>query len=171
MAMRWLRLIWALILLLLVWVGKVGPAEANLHTYRERPGQVTYRAQQSLRDNSDRAWQAVAFKRLQQGQLQGVYLRLVGFPGTMPISPQAPLRVLAATGQQWQALPAVDLQTITLPDTVGQYAVGPLLADLHDPQPLELQIPLQDAAPAQIQVAPFVVKEWLQVMASEAERP
>jgi hypothetical protein len=57
------------------------PAQASLHTYRERPGQVTVRSQQSLRDARDRAWQAVAFKRWQQGQYQGTYLRLVGFPG------------------------------------------------------------------------------------------
>ncbi len=165
MASRWIKLIWALCLLALVLLGKADPAGANVHTYQERPGQVTYRAQQSLRDSGDRAWQAIAFKRYQQGQLQGVYLRLVGFPGTVTVDAQAPLVVMAATGQQWQVPPAVDPQTAALPDTVGQYDVRSLLADLHTPQPLALQIPLQGADPAQIQVAPFVVKEWLQTNA------
>jgi hypothetical protein len=75
---RWLLAAIAILILGLVWMP---PAQASLHTYRERPGQVTVRSQQSLRDDSDRAWQAVAFKRWQQGQYQGTYLRLVGFPG------------------------------------------------------------------------------------------
>ncbi|MGD1908372.1 MAG: DUF3122 domain-containing protein [Leptolyngbyaceae cyanobacterium] len=164
MLIRWIKLVWALALLALIVLGKALPAEASLHTYQERPGQVTFRAQQSLRDSDDRAWQAIAFKRLQQGQLQGIYLRLVGFPGTAPVDVQKPLVVLAATGQQWQASPALDPQTAALPDTVGQYDVRSLLTDLTAPQPLELQIPLQNAAPAQIQVAPFVVREWLETV-------
>ncbi|MDA0265548.1 MAG: DUF3122 domain-containing protein [Cyanobacteria bacterium] len=164
MANRWIRLLWALTLLVLVLVGKASPAQANVHIYQERPGQITYRAQQSLRDSDDRAWQAVTFKRLQQGQLQGIYLRLVGFPGTVSIDRQAPLVVLATTGQQWPAQPALDPQTVALPDSVGQYEVRSLLAGLHNPQPLELQIPLQGTVPATIQVAPFVVREWLETI-------
>lgn len=168
MALRWIKLLWAIALLALILLGKAMPAEASLHTYQERPGQITYRAQQSLRDSDDHAWQAIAFKRLQQGQLQGIYLRLVGFPGTAPLDPQAPLVVRAVTGQQWQAPPALDPQTAALPETVGQYDVRSLLTDLTAPQPLTLQIPLQDTTPAIIKVAPFVVKEWLETAAQSA---
>ena len=148
---------------LILW-GTFPPASyASLHTYHERPGQVTYRSRQSIRDYDDRAWQAIAFKRLQGETLQGLYLRLVGFPDIVQVDPQRPVILLAATGQQWQLSRALDPQTQTLPDNVGQYDLQPLLGDLKKALPLEIQIPLEGSTIAEASVAPFVVREWLQV--------
>ncbi|MGB5916042.1 MAG: DUF3122 domain-containing protein, partial [Phormidesmis sp.] len=58
---------------------------ASLHTYQERPGQTTFRSKQSLRDRADRSWQVIVFKRYQADMLQGLYLRLVGFPGLVTL--------------------------------------------------------------------------------------
>ena len=138
-------------------------AYASLHTYRERPGQITYRSRQSLRDHHDRAWQAIAFKRLQDATLQGVYLRLVGFPGTVTVDRQRPITVITAFGTQWRLPWQLDSQTQALPDEVGQYTLQPLLQDLEAALPLNLQIPLADGTTTELSVAPFVVKEWLQI--------
>ena len=146
-------------------------AHASLHTYHERPGQVTYRSRQSLRDYDDRAWQAIAFKRLQGETLQGLYLRLVGFPGIVQIDPQHPVVLLAATGQQWQLARALDPQTQSLPDSVGQYDLQPLLGNLNKALPLEMQIPLAGGTVAEVGIAPFVVKEWLQVKTASLSAP
>ena len=147
---RWLLAAIALIILSLTWMP---PAQASLHTYRERPGQVTVRSQQSLRDDGDRAWQAVAFKRWQQGQYQGTYLRLVGFPGGVTVDRDRPLLLLAPTGQQLQLVPSLDPQTKLLP------ANAALTAAL----PLDLQVPITAETAAILTLAPFQVQEWLQL--------
>lgn len=162
----WLRRGLALLLAVFVLVGAAAPAVASLHTYQEQPGQVTHRSRLSLRDQRDRAWQAVAFKRLQQGQLQGIYLRLVGFPGSVVVDRQRPITLLSLTGQQWQAQPQLDPQTPRqkLPDNVWQYDLAPFLAALDHAKPLELRIPLQNQDIAEMAIAPFVVKEWLSLL-------
>ncbi len=154
----------------MVWTTLPLPANASLHTYRERPGQVTHRSRQSLRDYQDRAWQAIAFKRWQDATLQGIYLRLVGFPGTVTVDRQYPVVVTAATGQQWQLPWQLDPQTADLPTDVGQYTLQPLLQSIETALPLHMQIPLVDATLADIGIAPFVVKEWLQVKRYSSDR-
>jgi hypothetical protein len=157
---RWLLAAIALLIFGLTWMP---PAQASLHTYRERPGQVTVRSQQSLRDARDRAWQAVAFKRWQQGQYQGTYLRLVGFPGVITLDRDRPLILLAPTGQQLQLVPSLDPQTKLLPANAAQYNLEPLLRDLTAALPLELQVPITEETAATLTLAPFQVQEWLQL--------
>jgi Protein of unknown function (DUF3122) len=157
---RWRQ--WGLVLLLVLGLGlgPALPAQASVHTYHERPGQTTYRSQQSLRDQRDRAWQATVFKRYQGPELQGVYLRLVSFPGSVTIDPSRPLQIDTGTGQRWQAPPELDPQTAQLPAGVGQYSMAALLPVLTRPIALKLSVPLQRGGPAQLTAAPFVVDEW-----------
>ncbi|NER78930.1 MAG: DUF3122 domain-containing protein [Leptolyngbya sp. SIO1D8] len=164
---RYPRLVISLLVALVVWVALPGVAQASIHTYHERPGQVTYRSRQSLRDYGDRAWQAIAFKRIQRETLQGIYLRLVGFPGAVTVEPQKPIVLISTTGQQWQLSWDIDPQTESLPDSVGQYDLQPLLASLTNALPLEMQISLTGMDVAEIRIAPFVVKEWLQIASSQ----
>lgn len=166
---NWLWSLWgAMLVLLVVWLALPPFAEASLHTYHELPNQVTVRSRQSLRDFSDRAWQAIAFKRTRDNALQGIYVRLVGFPGTVQVDRQQPITFLAPTGQQWQLKWSIDPQTKALPTNVGQYDLQPLLTDLTTALPLELQVPLVGAKTAELAIAPFVVEEWLQVKSSTA---
>ncbi|MEM8603657.1 MAG: DUF3122 domain-containing protein [Cyanobacteria bacterium P01_H01_bin.121] len=164
---RWLTLLVGWLIVLLLGTSLPQPVYASLHTYHEHPGQVTYRSRQSLRDDHDRAWQAIAFKRLQGETLQGIYLRLVGFPGNALVDRQKPILLMTAIGQQWQIAWAIDPQTQALPDNVGQYNLQPVLRALNTALPLIMQIPLQDSTMAEVGVAPFVVKEWLQVKNTE----
>ncbi|MBD0333939.1 MAG: DUF3122 domain-containing protein [Cyanobacteria bacterium Co-bin13] len=152
---------WLLVGLLLglMWLGWAAPVGAATHTYHERPGQTTYRSQQSLRDRTDRAWQATLFKRYVGGNLQGIYLRLVGFPGVIQVAAQQSLQINTGTGLVWQAEPSLDPQTQNLPDNVGQYDLQSVLADLKGAIPLELVVPLRRGE-AHLTVAPFVVEEW-----------
>lgn len=142
-------------------IGSPQSAIASIHTYREIPGQVTYRSQQSLRARkSNQAWQAVLFKRLQANALEGIYLRLVGFPGMVEVDPSSPLRIETGTELQWQAQPAVDQATLALPANVGQYDAQSLISGLTGDIPLQLTIPLKAGRTADLLVPPFVVKEW-----------
>jgi hypothetical protein len=154
-----------------VWLAGSQAALASLHTYHERPGQVTIRSRLSLRDRTDRAWQAIVFKRQQGDVLQGIYLRLVGFPEVVEVDRSQPVTVLAPTGQQRHLMGAIDPQTRALPPNVGQYDLQPLLTDLDHALPLELRVALKQAEVAELAIAPFMVDEWLQVKVASPSSP
>ena len=150
-------------------IGLPQSAISSIHTYREIPGQVTYRSKLSLRDRRDQAWQAILFKRLQADTLQGIYLRLVGFPGRVEVDPSSPLQIETGTELQWQANPAVDQATLTLPANVGQYDVQSLIRHLAGDIPLQLRIPLKAGRTAELLAPPFVVKEWRSLADMDAD--
>lgn len=133
-------------------------AIASVHTYQERPEQVTFRAQQSLRDRRDRAWQAVLFKRYQGHKSEGIFLRLVGFPGAVVVARDQPLLITTHGHEVWTA-PRVKA-TVDLPTNVGQYDLTLPLATLQTNTPLTLAVPLQTNETAEIVVPPFVMEEW-----------
>ncbi|PSN15344.1 hypothetical protein C7293_07580 [filamentous cyanobacterium CCT1] len=161
---RALRLtILALLLGCLLLLALAEPAMASVHTYHEQPGQTTYRSRQSLRDQNDVAWQATVFKRYREGQLEGVYLRLVGFPGQGLVDRQGDLSVQTGTATQWAAMPSLDSQTQTLPENVAQYDIDPILSHIQRPGPLTLVVPLASGTVARLVVAPYIVEEWLDV--------
>lgn len=139
-------------------LGLPAPGLASVHTYQDRPGQVTYRSQHSLRDRSDQAWQLVMFKRYQDEVLQGLYLRLVGFPGQRVVRSQ-PLTIDTGTHLRWQVPGVVDPQAKAWPPNVAQYDVEPLLTELTADIPLELTLPCI-GGDVHLVVPPFVVAEW-----------
>jgi hypothetical protein len=139
------------------------PAWASIHTYHEQPGQTTVRSRQSLRDKNDLAWQATVFKRRVGSELQGTYLRLVGFPERVVVDHQQSLLIETGTLAQWQAPSALDPKTKMLPENVAQYDFSTVLSQLKGAIPLTLRIPLDNSAYAYVVVAPFVVDEWLQL--------
>jgi hypothetical protein len=162
------RLLIALTLGCLLLLALAQPALASVHTYHEQPGQTTYRSRQSLRDQRDLAWQATVFKRYTDGVFQGTYLRLVGFPGRVTTDPAAVLEIKTGTATQWQATHQLDPQTQTLPESVIQYSIDEVLADLQQPIPLTLLVPLRGGSQARLVAAPYVVEEWLQIYSMEA---
>ena len=140
------------------------PALASIHTYHEQPGQTTLRSRQSLRDQHDLAWQATLFKRYRDGAEPALYLRLVGFPGQVSIDATDNLQVQTGTLVEWSAPYALDQPTQDFPTNVAQYRVDSILAGLKKPIPLTLDVPLQGPMlTARLVVAPFMVREWLQL--------
>jgi Protein of unknown function (DUF3122) len=133
---------------------------ASIHTYHEIPGQTTFRSKQSLRDRSDRAWQVILFKRYEADALQGLYLRLVGFPGLVSVDSQKSLTIATGASAQWSAPPGLDPQTQSLPENAAQYDVAQAIAELAGDIPLQVDIPLADGSIAQLVVPPFAVHEW-----------
>ena len=144
-------------------------AFASVHVYHERPGQTTVRSQQSLRDRNDRSWQAILFKRYRPDGLEGMYLRLVGFPGVVNVDPQKPLTIDTGTSLQWQATPKLDPPTPALPNNTNQYDVTAVITDLQKAIPLTLAVPLQGKAASKIIVPPYAVKEWRELAAQTVE--
>ena len=138
---------------------------ASIHTYQERPGQTTFRSKQSLRDRKARSWQVILFKRYQADSLQGLYLRLVGFPGLVTLDETQSLTVATGSSLQWDVQPALDPQTPALPDYAGQYDVADAIAELSGDIPLQIDIPLGGGGTAQLVVPPFAVHEWRELAA------
>ncbi len=158
--------------LLLVWppvsyANALSVSVASLHTYREMPGQTTFRSKQSLRDRTDRSWQVIVFKRYQGDSLQGLYLRLVGFPGLVTLDAHEPLTVATGSSLQWSAAPELDPQTSELPDNAGQYNIAETLLALKGDIPLQIDIPLSGGGIAKLVVPPFAVHEWRELAASK----
>ena len=143
----------------------ISPFVASLHTYQELPGQTTFRSKQSLRDRTDRSWQVIVFKRYQADTLQGLYLRLVGFPGLVALDEQKPLKISTGSSLEWQASPELDPQTPSLPENAGQYNVAETMTALAGDIPLQIDIPLEGGSVAQLVVPPFAVKEWRELVA------
>jgi hypothetical protein len=147
-----------------LWMPPVSAASAamlaSIHTYHESPGQTTFRSKQSLRDRRDRAWQVILFKRYEADALQGLYLRLVGFPGLVSVDSQKSLTIATGASAQWSAPPGLDPQTQSLPENAAQYNVAIAIAELAGDIPLQVDIPLADGSTAQLVVPPFAVHEW-----------
>ncbi|KAI9133126.1 DUF3122 domain-containing protein [Acaryochloris sp. CCMEE 5410] len=139
------------------------PVQAETHLYQEKPGQVTLRSQQSLQDQAKRSWQTILFKRYVDNQLEGIFLRLVGFPGQVEVAPEQPLQLSIADQFLWQSQPAMDGTTLMLPENVGQYNVQPLLENLESDTRLVLEIPLVSGLTANIVAPPAVIHEWREV--------
>lgn len=138
-------------------------AWAEVHLYQEKPGQVTMRSQQSLQDQAQRSWQAVLFKRYLNHQLEGIFLRLVGFPGQVEVAADHPLQLSIADPFLWQSKPAMDSSTLMLPNNVGQYDVQPLLEHLDSDTRLVLAVPLVSGISATIEAPPTIIHEWREV--------
>jgi hypothetical protein len=141
------------------------PPLASIHTYHEMPGQTTFRSKQSFRDRSDRAWQIILFKRYQANELQGLYLRLIGFPGMVSLHSQKSLTIATGASTQWTAPLKLDSQTPSLPENAAQYNVATTIAELASDIPLQLDIPLSDGSIAQLVIPPFAVHEWRDLQA------
>ncbi|MBE9076175.1 DUF3122 domain-containing protein [Romeria aff. gracilis LEGE 07310] len=147
-------------LALILWSIWPMAAMASIHTYHEQPGQTTLRSKQSLRDRADRAWQVILFKRYQQQEIEGLYLRLIGFPGLAELVPSSELVIATGSGTRWTAAPALDAQTSALPANAAQYDLQSAIAALQGDIPLQVYIPLANGRTAELVVPPFAVQEW-----------
>ncbi|MEA5575676.1 DUF3122 domain-containing protein [Anabaena sp. UHCC 0451] len=123
----------------------------------EIPGEVLYRSQTKLDDQSGKVWQVVLFKQVYPGQATTINLRLVGFPGSAQLIHPQPLTITSDTGQIWKAAD-VFLDEAPAP-TIGQYDFTEILPQLS-PESLTLAIPLPGVKSINISVPSHVVKEW-----------
>lgn len=147
----------ALILFLMATILFPQPAIATVDRLEESPGQVLYRSQDRLQDQSEKTWQVIVFKQIQPGQAASLQLRLVGLPGAAEVMHPQPLTLQL---NQDDVLSATDvfLEEAPLP-TIGQYNIDGLISQL----PIEdlcLKIPLMGDQFAELQVPRSLVQEW-----------
>ncbi len=125
------------------------------------PGEILYRSQTKLDDQSGNVWQVVLFKQVYPGQAVSVNLRLVGFPGAAELFHPQPLKITTATGEVFSAAD-VFLEEAPAP-TIGQYDFKDILPKLPS-EPLLLGIPLPGDRFINISVPKSVAQEWQKVL-------
>jgi hypothetical protein len=130
------------------------PAAAEIRQFHETPGTLLYKSQWTLRDQHDRAWQAIAFQVRQPNPPFAVQLRLVGFPGSVQVKADQPL--LLDDRQQFFSAPAIDFAT---PPEVGQFDLQPVLGQLSPRSALYLTMATTEGT-IELKVPPFLVEEW-----------
>ncbi len=141
----------------------IAPAQAALRQLEEAPGQIVYQSRQTLKDQQGSSWQAIAFKRIRPDDTDVIYLRLVGFPGTVAIDHSQPLILTDSMGK---TLTAADVsqemfsdKTQIKPD-VGQYDLQPILMQLESAIPLRLTLSMLDQSEIILNVSPEMIGEW-----------
>ncbi|MGL5035572.1 MAG: DUF3122 domain-containing protein [Microcystaceae cyanobacterium] len=141
----------------------VEPAQANLRTITESPGQVLYQSRETLQDQAGNTWQVVFFKRVETKKAPVLNLRLVGFPETVVFNHPAPLSI--ANNQQ--TLLAEDIFATKNPaPNVGQYDLQKVLEQLSDDSFWELTLPLVRPQNVTIKIPYFLIKEWQAILNS-----
>ena len=156
------RWFWQMICVLGLLLSVSQPAIASVHTYPEGENQTMFRSLQTLRDDRDRAWQFVLFKRVHGGQVESIHLRVVGFPGSGELRHPADLRITSPQ-QTWTATDVLP-ENSSFPANVGEYNALDAVTALTSDAPLKLELPAVKSKVA-IAVPPFVVKEWRRVAA------
>lgn len=150
-------------LVLLCSVCSTPSAFAAIRQLEEAPGQIVYQSRQTLKDQHNTSWQAIAFKRIRPDGNTSFYLRLVGFPGAAEIAHSQPLTLTNSMGQ---ILNAVDASSQIFTDArlpepnVGQYDLQPILSHLRVELPWHLSVPMTHDETIVLHVPQFLVQEW-----------
>jgi Protein of unknown function (DUF3122) len=135
------------------------PATAEIRQFHEKPGTLLYKSQWTLKDQTGKSWQAIAFQvRPPHPQSSGflVQLRLVGFPGSVTLDPTQPLRL----DDRDQFLTAASLAEQLPSGAVGQFDIQPVLSQLNPKKPLYLTLTAIGETTVELKVPPFLVEEW-----------
>jgi hypothetical protein len=146
-----------LCLVMLFWGSvAIAPGFADIRQQEEAGGQMLYQSRRSLRDRQGQTWQVVLFKRIKEGTVTEVNLRLVGYPDQTEFRHPAPLTIVLNTEAN---LVAADQFASGAPaPNVGQYDLQEILPQLPFEQKIQLELPLKN--PVTLTVPAATVLEW-----------
>ncbi len=157
-----LYMILSLIFLFSVTLGHPQPAGAIIRQQEEAPGQILSQSRHSLRDSSGESWQVILFKRVKDGKVTNLNLRLVGFPNNVAFSHP---RALSITTRQGSVFEAPDQFAEKSPaPNVGQYDLKEILPKLTANQSLKLRLPLEKEQTLYLDIPFPVVLEWQEIL-------
>jgi len=149
--------------ILLVW-GTPDSAIAAIREQQEAPGQMLYQSRHTLKDNTGSSWQLILFKRIKNGEVENVNLRLVGFPDAAEVSHPQPLKITTSRGAVFEATDEF-AEKAPAPN-VGQYQLTEILPKLSKTEGLELNVAIAGNNNCAIAVPIPVVLEWKEIAAN-----
>ena len=135
------------------------PAAAEIRQFHESPGKLLYKSQWTLKDQTGKSWQAIAFQVRPADPLQPgftVQLRLVGFPNSVTLDPNSLLRL----DDRQQFFTASSTSANLPPGAIGEFDIQPILLQLNPKTPLHLTLTTENASTVDLKVPPFLVEEW-----------
>jgi hypothetical protein len=128
---------------------------------------MVYQSRQTLKDQQGSSWQVIAFKRNRPDQTATLYLRLVGFPGTVALDHSQPLILTDLLGK---TLTATDVSQEMFADKTqmepnfGEYDLQPILMQLDPVIPLQITLPTLTSSEIILTISPEVIGEWRSLM-------
>lgn len=153
------------------------------------PGDIILdKSLRTVKDAKGYSWQAIAFKMTQNGNAEGPYLRLVGFPGAIFIDRTHPLIITSPSGQTFSL---EDKSFLIFKEgkppqpNVAQYDLSHVLQNLQSSTRLRLTLPLLEGAnedianpsaeggaiaPLEFSIPKSMVEEWFTVAYPAAAR-
>ena len=135
------------------------PAAAEIRQFHESPGQLLYKSQWTLKDQTGKSWQAIAFQVRPPDSSQlgfTVQLRLVGFPNSVTLDPAQPLHL----DDRHQFLTASSTAANLPSGAIGEFDIQPILLQFNPKTPLYLTLTTENALTIELKVPPFLVEEW-----------
>ncbi|MEM9136708.1 MAG: DUF3122 domain-containing protein [Cyanobacteria bacterium P01_F01_bin.42] len=138
-------------------------ASADLSPPSEPDLEILERVQFSVQDNRTQAWQLVLFQRGAERKAQDYRLRLIGFPGQVVLHHPAPLTIEDGYQHQWLAPDQTlrDSQLESVFQSVGEYDVGNIMAEIDAPERLKLSVSLAQGDQRVLIVPQHRVREWI----------
>ncbi len=143
-------------------------AFATFTQHEEMPGQILFKAKQTLSDQEGYSWQVIVFRQVYPNRHDDVYLRLVGFPGMVAIEHDQPLVLRNKKGDSFlvQPDPGELTKNRISPDFhVGQYRLEELVAQLNPTVDWQAVIPTKNPKGRVLKIPSTLIQEW-QITAS-----
>jgi Protein of unknown function (DUF3122) len=147
-------------------------ALATVTQHEEQPGQILFKAKQTLADQKDYSWQAIAFRQIYPNRHDDFYLRLVGFPGIIAVDHNQPLILKNKKGDLFLAQPDPGERTknrISLDFHVGQYNLEEIVKQLNATVDWQAIIPTEDKNGRILNIPSALIQEW-QIAAAAGKR-
>lgn len=135
--------------------------EAIIRQQEEAPGQILYQSRHSLRDEKGKTWQIILFKRFQEGKVQDLDLRLVGFPDEINFTHPHNLEIVSSSGKIFTAMDQFADKSPA--PNVGQYDLKDILPQLPTNEVVRLFVPLSDSNSISIKIPIPVLLEWQEI--------
>lgn len=147
-------------------------AFATFTQHEEKPGQILFKAKQTLPDQEGYSWQVIVFRQVYPNRQDDVYLRLVGFPGVVAIEHDQPLVLQNKKGDSFLAQPdsgELTKNRISPDFHVGQYRLEGLVEQLNPTVDWQAVIPTPNQKHRVITIPTTLIQEW-QITASMGSR-
>jgi predicted MPP superfamily phosphohydrolase len=147
-------------------------ALATVTQHEEQPGQILFKAKQTLADQKNYSWQAIAFRQVYPNRYDDFYLRLVGFPDIVAIDHAQPLILRTHKGDSFLAQPdsgELTKNRITPDFHVGQYNLEEIVGQLNAKMNWQAVIPIENHKERILNIPSSVIQEW-QIAAAVGNR-